>query len=339
MPPDFSVSIFQNPYLSNHLDIYVIVSEPVLEESFVVTIEGEEAVHQGVPGNDRAVRCDYDVYDGGELNIKACATDLNSNSGCDEKAYAVSILFARTGGTAGSLDGLMALEVDGDALASDTYVLVSAAPDAFVPAPDALVPARDDFNPAPDASGVESRAADSRPLRGTFYKASPGALDLAKSATVSIAYGGTGAAPEHLVIVRVEDGSFDPLESYVDRESGRIAAVTDRLGTFGLLERPDAETPELPGESLKLVQNIPNPFAGTTRISFSLARASQVRIDVVSVEGRLVRTLVNEYISPGVHHVDWDATNASGSKVAAGIYFYRVVTPDAAATRKMVFLK
>jgi hypothetical protein len=154
-----------------------------------------------------------------------------------------------------------------------------------------------------------------------------------------MAYGGIDAAPEHLVVARVEDGSIEPLESYVDWASGRIVAHTGRLGTFGLIERPDVKTPNLPGENPRLMQNIPNPFAGSTRISFSLPRASQVRIDVVTVDGRLVKTLLNELTSPGVHQVDWDATNASGASVAGGIYFYRLVTPDAKATRKMVLLR
>jgi flagellar hook assembly protein FlgD len=87
------------------------------------------------------------------------------------------------------------------------------------------------------------------------------------------------------------------------------------------------------------MQNIPNPFAGTTQISFSLPRASQVKIDVVTVEGRLVKTLIDEHAGPGIHHINWDATDTSGRSVAAGIYFYRIVTPGATATRKMVFLR
>jgi C1A family cysteine protease len=332
MPPGFSVSIFQNPYISNHLDVYVIASEPVLEESFIVTIEGEDEDHQGVPGNSRAVRCDYDLYESGELNVKACATDLNSNSGCYEKAYAVSMLLAGSGGRAASLDGLMTLEVDGDVLASDTFVLVSKAADNHITAENA-------FAPAEGSLEAEPRAPVSRACSGTLYKATPGALELTRPATVSIAYGGVDAEPEHLAVARLEGGGVESLESHVDRDSGRIVARTDRLGTFGLLERPDAETPDLPGESLKLMQNVPNPFAGTTRISYSLPRAGNVRIDVLAVDGRLVRTLINEPMSPGIHEIDWDATNASGASVAGGIYFYRIVTPEAAATRKMVFLR
>jgi flagellar hook assembly protein FlgD len=57
------------------------------------------------------------------------------------------------------------------------------------------------------------------------------------------------------------------------------------------------------------------------------------------VAGELVRTLVNENRAAGPHAVVWDGRNDTGSPVASGVYFYRLVTKGFSQTRKMVLLK
>jgi C1A family cysteine protease len=257
-PPEFSISVLQNPYISNHLDVYVIPSEPVIETSFVVTIDGEEVEMESVPGDAPVLRCDYEVYESGELEIEACADDLRHNHGCTPESFGVSQLLAGSGGSARSTDGRMELAVPRGVLERDAYIIISEALD----------------------ESCELISA---------YHVSPASLILDGGVTVSIAFERGAVEPEHLAIARVEDGGIHPLESYFDCDSGRIVAFTDRLGTFGLLERPDLQTPDYEGEDLKLLQNVPNPFAGSTRIGFSVPRPGHVRAEVVSVEGRRVR--------------------------------------------------
>jgi len=61
--------------------------------------------------------------------------------------------------------------------------------------------------------------------------------------------------------------------------------------------------------------------------------------EVVSVEGRKVKTLLDEFVGPGRHTLEWDGTNDDGRSVAGGVYFYRVTTASETATRKMVILR
>jgi flagellar hook assembly protein FlgD len=49
--------------------------------------------------------------------------------------------------------------------------------------------------------------------------------------------------------------------------------------------------------------------------------------------------LVDEVQSAGNYRVEWDGTSDGSSKVATGIYFYRLSYGDNFQTRKMVLLK
>jgi hypothetical protein len=97
-------------------------------------------------------------------------------------------------------------------------------------------------------------------------------------------------------------------------------------------------------KTFDLSQNYPNPFNPSTEIQFSIPRSGQVNLSVYNVLGELVATLANGEVVPGTYKVQWNAANSNGSKVASGIYFYRlVVSSNGAAnysiTKKMLLLK
>jgi C-terminal processing protease CtpA/Prc len=83
-----------------------------------------------------------------------------------------------------------------------------------------------------------------------------------------------------------------------------------------------------------LFQNCPNPFNPTTEIEFVVPTRAEVRLEVFSILGRRVATLVNGSRGPGRHSVVWDA-----GAVASGVYLYRLKAGDFTATRKMLLLK
>jgi hypothetical protein len=86
--------------------------------------------------------------------------------------------------------------------------------------------------------------------------------------------------------------------------------------------------------SFAVAQNVPNPFNPTTTISFTLAKAGKVTVDVFNVAGQKVDTVVNASMSAGAHSVTWNA-----SKFSAGMYFYTVRSGDSAKTMKMTLMK
>ena len=83
-----------------------------------------------------------------------------------------------------------------------------------------------------------------------------------------------------------------------------------------------------------LSQNYPNPFNPSTTISFSIQKASHVKLVVYNVLGKVVQTLINENMSSGSHSVNF---NASG--LSSGIYFYSIQANNFTSTKKMILLK
>ena len=91
--------------------------------------------------------------------------------------------------------------------------------------------------------------------------------------------------------------------------------------------------------SYQLVGNYPNPFNPSTDIKFLAPQDGNVRIDIYNINGQLVKTVLDEYVSAGVKAVTWDGTNADGSKVNSGIYLYKLTAGDVVQTQKMVLMK
>jgi hypothetical protein len=77
--------------------------------------------------------------------------------------------------------------------------------------------------------------------------------------------------------------------------------------------------------TLEEVINYPNPFHSTTRIIYSLNQSgADVRIDIYTVGGRLIKTI--DY-APGdlnYNEVEWDGVDGDGDLVANGLYLYVV---------------
>jgi len=83
-----------------------------------------------------------------------------------------------------------------------------------------------------------------------------------------------------------------------------------------------------------LEQNYPNPFNPTTSIEFSVPSTSQVQLKVYNLLGQEVSTLVNGEMKAGYHAVTFDA-----SRLASGVYLYKITAGNFVSTRKMVLMK
>jgi hypothetical protein len=83
----------------------------------------------------------------------------------------------------------------------------------------------------------------------------------------------------------------------------------------------------------------PNPARGLTWITFELATAQEVAVDVHDIRGRSVRTLLHERREAGRQAVRWDGRTSGGGLAAAGIYFVRVTARDGMRYTKVVQVK
>ncbi len=87
-------------------------------------------------------------------------------------------------------------------------------------------------------------------------------------------------------------------------------------------------------KAFSISQNYPNPFNPTTRIEFSIPKASKVQLEIFDVLGRKVAELINEEKSAGTYEVHFDAKNLS-----SGIYIYQLSYSDRVLSKKMLLIK
>jgi len=84
---------------------------------------------------------------------------------------------------------------------------------------------------------------------------------------------------------------------------------------------------------------LPNPATGFVNISYALSRETPISLKVYNLSGQLVRTLASGKEQAGYKHATWDGRGEDGSRVASGVYFYRLEAGSFAATKKMVVVR
>ncbi len=86
----------------------------------------------------------------------------------------------------------------------------------------------------------------------------------------------------------------------------------------------------------RLEPSAPNPTAGGTRIAWSLAKSERVDLRVFDLLGREIVQLAGGPMTEGRHTLTWDGTDASGRRVAPGVYRYRLSTPSFTESRSVI---
>ncbi len=94
------------------------------------------------------------------------------------------------------------------------------------------------------------------------------------------------------------------------------------------------ETAATDRPQFRLFQNSPNPVQRSTSIRYALDQPGWVRLCVYSSDGRLQTILSEGFQKVGTHSVVWDA-----SRLASGLYFYRMETGGQSEVRKCVILR
>ncbi len=120
-----------------------------------------------------------------------------------------------------------------------------------------------------------------------------------------------------------------------DLRAAPLTTTTDRSGHFTL---PLAALAGALPERFELGANYPNPFNPSTVIPYQLPASMHVRLEVFNMLGQQVATLVDEERPAGFHTTSWDATDAAGSAVGAGVYLYRLSGDGVQATRSMLLI-
>jgi len=127
------------------------------------------------------------------------------------------------------------------------------------------------------------------------------------------------------------------VKSLAINSSSDIFAGTSGGGVFRSVGSSTTAVEEISSSipsSFALEQNYPNPFNPTTTIQFTLAKGANVKLQVFSIEGKEVATLVDEALTPGVHTFRFEANG-----LPSGVYFYRIEAGELFQTRRLMLMK
>jgi len=171
-------------------------------------------------------------------------------------------------------------------------------------------------------------------LRSNLYLPPSGILNRTLSVTLnSTAMAGTytvvGYVGEHPNIIEDFD-SFTFVKQAGDGLGGEEGTVTIVDGNFVATYPLKSSLPD----ATRLLGHYPEPFNPQAVISFELHDASSVKLEVYSLSGQKVATLLDRNLAPGVYRETFD-----GSRLASGMYIYRLQAGQYSASAKMVLLK
>jgi len=83
----------------------------------------------------------------------------------------------------------------------------------------------------------------------------------------------------------------------------------------------------------------PNPFNPATRIEFPLPQGGHATLTVHDLEGRRVRTLLDESLTAEDHAAAWDGRDGDARTLPTGVYFARLACGAETAVVKLVLLE
>ncbi len=145
----------------------------------------------------------------------------------------------------------------------------------------------------------------------------------------------------------------NPINWSYSASSGTPGQINDAVVTV------DSRSEEYP-TTFALHQNYPNPFNPTTIITYEIPNESvrtgddlkitgsngshsgrhlslhptHVKLCIYDILGREIKTLVNEYQSPGTYNVEFN-----GSNLSSGVYLYQLLINENRISRKMILMR
>ncbi len=86
--------------------------------------------------------------------------------------------------------------------------------------------------------------------------------------------------------------------------------------------------------TFSLVQNYPNPFNPTTQIEFTIPERNHVTLKVYIIMAQEVATLIDHNLDRGRYKTAFD-----GSRLASGMYLYKIQAGSFSQVKKMLLIK
>jgi hypothetical protein len=152
---------------------------------------------------------------------------------------------------------------------------------------------------------------------------------------------------QHYCTVGIENANRDDgvmYSFYNLYNTGAATLQANRAIKFMPIDMIDPAT--VPGATpplrLALSPCRPNPMgarADGTTLRLDLPRAMPVQLGVFDIDGRLVRTLVDDRLGAGSHDVTWDGADAKGARLGSGIYFVVLRAGPERVSRRVLLVR
>ena len=85
--------------------------------------------------------------------------------------------------------------------------------------------------------------------------------------------------------------------------------------------------------------NYPNPFNPDTTIEFVIPDNSHVEVDIYTITGQKIRSLISEQLTAGKHSTVWGGENDAGLSVSTGVYFVRLKTETEVLSHRILLMR
>jgi len=139
--------------------------------------------------------------------------------------------------------------------------------------------------------------------------------------------------------------SAEKLSGFTFESSGTHTGMNNEIGYGRVNAYAALQAAQSANKMVSLAKNVnttvtpsiaitPNPANPSTTLNYTLVNSGNVKINIYSVSGQKVATLVDGFMTTGKHAVVFD-----GSDMASGVYFYQFQTEGFATSGKMLLVK
>jgi endonuclease/exonuclease/phosphatase family metal-dependent hydrolase len=155
-------------------------------------------------------------------------------------------------------------------------------------------------------------------------------------------------APGRLDYILYSDSRLEAKKSFIlktdDMPSATLSendlraddtGFSDHLPIVGDFEIVDLTTPvdevTLEKKGVHLDPAYPNPMGSIINIPFQLSKAMHVQLQILSLDGRLIESVVDDVLPAGAHLIEW-----KNETLSPGMYWYRFITEKGIITQALV---
>jgi hypothetical protein len=126
-------------------------------------------------------------------------------------------------------------------------------------------------------------------------------------------------------------GSGNAIVAWANRIGVEFDIFAQLVGPEGVLDAPGAAP-----VAITFAPPSPNPARGPLGLRFTLPHEAGIKLAILDVGGRRVRSLASGSLPAGEHVIGWDLRDGNGRPVRAGVYFARLDVEGHTFTRKLV---